>query len=171
MELLFTFDDKNYNDSDEISLRTAVRAIIFDNDKLAMVYSQTEGYYKFPGGGIEKNESEIDALIRETKEEVGLEVIPTSIKEFGMIFEKRKSDYKENVIFEHYSKYYIAEVTNNKFEQKLDLYEADERYKLVYIDIKKAYEINMELGKKYYSKYILREAKVLELLLKERAIS
>ena len=41
--------------------------------------------YKFPGGGIEKNESNIDALIRETKEEAGLVVIKDSIKEYGYV--------------------------------------------------------------------------------------
>lgn len=33
-----------------------------------------KGYFEFPGGKVEKNESNIDALIREIKEELDLEI-------------------------------------------------------------------------------------------------
>ena len=83
MKLLCEFDYKDYDKCTRSFERNAVRAIIFKNNKIAMVKSDKEGYYKFPGGGMEKDESKIDTLIRETIEETGLSIIPESIKEYG----------------------------------------------------------------------------------------
>lgn len=40
-----------------------------------VVKSKTNGHWGFPKGHIEENETEIDAAIREVKEETGLEVL------------------------------------------------------------------------------------------------
>ncbi|TYS70498.1 NUDIX domain-containing protein [Sutcliffiella horikoshii] len=40
-----------------------------------VVKSKTNGHWGFPKGHIEKNETDIDAAIREVKEETGLEVL------------------------------------------------------------------------------------------------
>lgn len=53
-------------------IRTAVRIVLFDrNGRVLMVSAPKLGYYKLPGGGIEHGESKLQALARETKEEVG----------------------------------------------------------------------------------------------------
>jgi len=52
--------------------------------KLAMVHSKAQNYVKFPGGGIEETEDHPKALIREVLEEVGLNIIPETINEFGL---------------------------------------------------------------------------------------
>jgi len=48
-----------------------------------MVRSQKYGEYKFPGGGIERNETHAEALIREVMEETGYRLLPESINEYG----------------------------------------------------------------------------------------
>lgn len=56
--------------------RVSCRAIIIDSEKLVAMYREKENriYYTFPGGGIEENESENDCVIRECKEEFGIDV-------------------------------------------------------------------------------------------------
>lgn len=55
-----------------------VRAIIFHEDKLITMYREKDGrsYYSFPGGGLEDDESMESCVIRECKEEFGIDVKP-----------------------------------------------------------------------------------------------
>ncbi len=167
MKLLYEFDYKDYNQCRKTYERNAVRAIILNDNKIAMVKSDKEGYYKFPGGGMEANESQIDTLIRETLEETGLTIIPDTIKEYGYTCEKRKGTYDFNEIFIQNSYYYTADVTDNISEVSLDKYEKVLGYHLEYVPLEIAYEADSEIGKNYHSSFILREAKVLELLINE----
>ena len=106
MRTIATFDEKNYKENANRFIREAVRAVIIKDGKVALVKSLKENHYKFPGGGIEKNESHIDTLIRETKEETGLVIKSSTIKECGLIHEIRKSIYNDEV-FEQKSYYYF----------------------------------------------------------------
>lgn len=47
--------------------KPSARGIIFLNGKIALVYSEKENSYKFPGGGIDPKEDKKEALIREVK--------------------------------------------------------------------------------------------------------
>ena len=164
MKIITIFDDMNYKENQDVIYREAVRAIIINNEKVALVKSKKEGYYKFPGGGIKQNETYADALIRETREETGLNINMDSIKEFGMILEKRKSTLKSDEIFEQRSYYYLASVDDLVHEQCLEDYEAELGFVLEWVDIDTAYEVNMIIGKNYDAKFLLREAFVLNLL-------
>lgn len=57
---------------------SVVCGIIFKEDKILLCRRKTEkslgGYWEFPGGKVEPNESETDALIRELKEELSIKV-------------------------------------------------------------------------------------------------
>lgn len=87
MQLLFEMDEKDYNPNGRAFVRPSSRVIIIKNNKIYMIHSLTYNYYTFPGGGIEKDETKIDALIREIKEEAGLIVIKDSIKPLDMFIE------------------------------------------------------------------------------------
>lgn len=169
MKLLYTFDSQDYESLTKHSFRQAVRAIIERDGKLAMVFSEKEGYYKFPGGGIEENESHAQALLRETAEETGLQIVPASLRAFGKIREIRKSTLFADEVFEHISYYYFAETAREASRQRLEPYEEELGYRLAFVDIGEAYEANLEKSGRYTSSFILREAKVLELLLRERS--
>ncbi len=64
----FLFDSKNYPEGGSVFFRTAVRGIIVQKGKLLLVTNKF-GDYKFPGGGVEENESLEDTLSREILEE------------------------------------------------------------------------------------------------------
>ena len=58
--------------------RVSCRAIIFDNERMVSMYREKDDkvYYTFPGGGIDENETEEECVIREVKEEFGIDVKP-----------------------------------------------------------------------------------------------
>lgn len=163
MKLIALFDEKNYKQRSGI-VREAVRAIIVKDGKVALVKSLKENYYKFPGGGIEDGESHIDTLIRETKEETGLIIKPSTIKECGFIHEIRKSIFNDDA-FEQKSYYYFAEVEDEVSEQELSDREKDLQYVLEWVDPVTAYNVDYKLGQEYNNKFLLREACVLYLII------
>ena len=168
MKLLFVIDKKNYDNYGKAFVRPSARAIIIKDNKIYMVHSIVYDYYKFPGGGIEADESNIDALIRETKEEAGLVVIKDSVKEYGFVHRIKKANDPGYSIFIQDNYYYICDVENNILEQQLDDYENFEKFTLELVDPRIAIDINRnkEHGPKDLD-MIEREAKVLELLIKD----
>ena len=168
MKLLFEIDKKNYDNNGKAFVRPSARAIIIKDNKIYMVHSLLYEYYKFPGGGIEKDESSIDAVIRETKEEAGLIIIKDSIKEYGYVHRKHKSIDPNYEIFDQYNYYYLCDVENNILKQNLDDYEKEEKYTLELIDPKIAINVNRNNNHGSTDLEMLeREAKVLELLIKD----
>jgi 8-oxo-dGTP pyrophosphatase MutT (NUDIX family) len=164
MRLLHIFDAQNYDDSWDYHKREAVRAIIFKNGKIALVKCGKEGYYKFPGGGIEPGETHIQTLARETLEETGLQIIPQSVREFGALIEKRKSIHGGPEIFEQHSYYYFADVEDGNASCSLDAYEAELDYYLEFTDLNTAWEANTKLCGNFEKAFLVREAYIMELL-------
>ena len=108
MKQLFEIDLHDYEAGDDVFCRPSARGIMIGEcGKIALVYSENEKYYKFPGGGIRQNEDKKDALIREVREETGLIVIPESVSEFGSVLRRQKSNITPHTIFEQENFYYI----------------------------------------------------------------
>ena len=55
-------------------IRVSARAIVFDNGNLLLNSFGDGAYYNFPGGGIEERENARLTVVREVREETGLEV-------------------------------------------------------------------------------------------------
>lgn len=114
MRQLFTIDLKDYNPDGEKFYRPSVRGVIYDKDgNVAMIYSQKYHFYKFPGGGIEGDETHLETLAREIKEETGLTLIPESAKEFGEALKIQSGD-DENTIHIQQNFYYTCNVKDRK---------------------------------------------------------
>ena len=56
LKQLFSIDLQDYKDTYKVFRRPSARAIIFKDNKIALVYSKKEKYFKFPGGGIHDDE-------------------------------------------------------------------------------------------------------------------
>ena len=167
MKQLFVMDLHDYEDGDSVFCRPSARGIIFDDcGRIALVYSQKEKYYKFPGGGIHKDEDKKEALIREVREETGLIVIPESIDEFGSVLRRQKSDTTPNTVFEQENFYYLCEVENGITEQNLDDYEAEAGFVLRFVYLDEAIDTNSKYETQNYFNEIMikRETKVLQLI-------
>lgn len=168
MRLLFEMDKKDHADCTRSFVRNSARSIIISDKKVAMIHSEKYDYYKFPGGGIEAGEDPIEAMIRETREEAGLVIIPESVREYGFVHRVQKSDKDPDVRFIQDNFYYLCAAKDEAVSQNLQGYEAEEGYELVYVDPRVAIEKNRHLGKTPYSPTMFeREARVLEMLIEE----
>ena len=171
LPVLAVYDDRNYAPDWDRHVRNAVRSIIVRGNKVALVKSTAKGFYQFPGSGVDPGESHEHALVRETREETGLDIIPDSIRPFGMTREIRASQFVEKTIFDHTSYYYFADVQDEVHAQVLEDYEKDLGYTLEWVDMETARAVNLKLCRthRYRSKFILREAEILGRLLKNCA--
>jgi 8-oxo-dGTP pyrophosphatase MutT (NUDIX family) len=89
--------------------RNIVGAFIFSADgKVLLGHNKNGGVYQsqlvVPGGGIEENESNLEALIREVKEEIGLDISQAIIREIEGLStgesEKTLKDTGERVLMQ-----------------------------------------------------------------------
>lgn len=158
MKKLLVLDEKNYDESLEEMYRTAVRGIIFKDGKLLMIES-AGGELKFPGGGMEENEDDIETLIRETLEETGFAVVPETVMEFGEIEEKRLALY-ENKIWHQINRYYFCKVGEKQSECGYSENEKAHGFKPVWYTLDEAYRKNCERAwneREYHALRLIKE--------------
>ena len=168
MRLLFDMDKKDYGSCTHTFVRNSARGIIISNQKLAMIHSMKYDYYKFPGGGIEKGEDPVDAMVRETREEAGLVVKPETVKEYGYVHRIQKSDTDPTECFVQDNYYYLCQVEDEPVAQCLDTYESKECYALEFVDPQIVITKNRSVSESPYNPVMFeREALVIELLISE----
>ena len=124
-------------------LRLAVRAVIFNEDKILMAHLRKTDEYKFPGGGRKENETAEEALKREVLEEVGYNVIEIGEK-IGIITEYDTAKEGNEYYFKMISEYYIAKVDYVQLEQNLEENEKELLFEPCWVDIKEAYNTNKQ---------------------------
>ena len=168
MRLLFEMDKHDYAECTHSFSRPSARSIIIRDGKVAMIHSMKYDYYKFPGGGIEPGEDPAEAMIRETREETGLVVIPETVKEYGLVHRIQKSDSDPTEVFIQDNYYYLCDAEETVVSQHLDGYESKEDYRLEFVDPDAAIEKNSrDIHGPYNPMMFQREAKVLGMLIDE----
>ena len=131
--------------------RRASRALVFDKEnKVALLNASKIGYHKLPGGGIEKGEGIVEALRRETLEEIGCDV--TNLRELGIIEEYR------NAFSVHQISYcFIADLLGEKGTPNLEEDEIAEGFEPVWLSLDEAIRTLESEGsvKNYAGKFML----------------
>lgn len=132
MKLLATIRPKDVDpDAPEFDLstftdRTAGRAIVFDGDKVALIYIRARGSYMLPGGGIE-NEDVAEGLAREVMEELGCKIeIGQEVGRIDMYIDrwmKKQTDYC-----------YVARKVGETKEPSFTEHEKAEGFEIVWAD-------------------------------------
>ncbi|MFJ7663991.1 NUDIX hydrolase [Lysinibacillus sp. NPDC097162] len=138
------FEESNIkNDSNMIS-REAVRAIIVNENRILLVHSN-KGDFKFPGGGLEDNETHEEGLVREVKEETGYMNCRVQNK-VGFVCEKKMDENDDNTLFKMASHYYFCELINDaRIAQQLDAYESLQQFTARWVSIDEAIKQNESL--------------------------
>ena len=132
---LINLENVSEQESSTYRIREAARAVVFDeNEKVALLHATKNGYYKLPGGGIEKGEDISKALERECQEEIGCDIEVE--KELGLIIEYRK---KFNLKQTSYC--YIAKLSGKKGTPHLMESEIEEGFETVWFPLEEAYRV------------------------------
>lgn len=144
-------------------LREAVRGIVLDGRKLLMIYSERNGDYKFPGGGVERGENHEAALRREVAEETGRQVARI-IEPFGRMIEYDLPLEKDYDLFKMTSYYYRCQVGGETGRQNLDQYEQELGFLPVWVEIDTAIDRNASLlaDSNSLPRWVKRELQVLQ---------
>ena len=172
MRLLFEMDKKDYADCTRTFVRNSARSIIISDNKLAMIHSLKYDYYKFPGGGIEQGEDPVAAVIRETREEAGLVIIPDSVREYGLVHRIQKSNRDATECFVQDNYYYLCEAEEGRVAQSLEGYEAGEQYTLKFVAPQVVIDKNLNVKDSPYSPVLFeREVRVVRMLMAEGLLS
>ncbi|MEK4404708.1 NUDIX domain-containing protein [Sporosarcina sp. FSL K6-6792] len=125
----------------KVNNREAIRAVILRNNEILLIHTNKEDY-KFPGGGVEGQESHSECLIREVAEETGY--VNCIIKDkLGTVIERKLDEYDNTSVFQMTSHYYLCELKNNeRIAQQLDDYEFAQEFRPEWIHLIEAIEQN-----------------------------
>ena len=111
-EVLYNYDNLTIDDIDEVVVRTK-GLIINDNDEITLGYC--EGTYQFPGGHLEDDEELSECLLREIKEETGIEIKDAKMRPFEKITHYNKNYHNTGKNRKNEIYYYVVK-TNTKFD-------------------------------------------------------
>ena len=137
-----------------------------------MLHSVKQDYYKFPGGGIEAEETPVEAMIRETREEAGLVVRPDTVREYGLVHRIQRGTKDPNECFIQDNFYYLCDAEEEILPPQMEDYEEEAGFTLEFVDARQAIRTNRESAlENRYQTMLLREARVLEMLIDEGYIN
>lgn len=98
------------------SLPLSVHLILIENEKILLLKRQNTGFadgmFSLPAGKLEKNESAIDAMIREAKEEINIDIKYQDIEVRQVM--NRKGNDRERIDYFFTIKKYNGKINNNE---------------------------------------------------------
>lgn len=126
-------------------MHTSVRGIVNYNDKIVLIHrikTKDDGtvrdYYVTPGGKIEENESREEALRREIKEELGIEI---EIKDLCLELDDR--DYNDSFQYFYNCNYKAGELGTGDGPEFTDKENYKGVFEIVLVDKKEISNLNL----------------------------
>ena len=126
-------------------MHTSVRGIVNYNDKIVLIHrikTKDDGtvrdYYVTPGGKIEENESHEEALRREIKEELGIEI---EIK--GLCLELDDRNYNDSFQYFYNCNYKAGELGTGDGPEFTDKENYKGVFEIVLVDKKEISKLNL----------------------------
>lgn len=126
-------------------MHTSVRGIVNYNDKIVLIHrikTKDDGtvrdYYVTPGGKIEENESHEEALRREIKEELGIEI---EIKDQCLELDDR--DYNDSFQYFYNCNYKAGELGTGDGPEFTDKENYKGVFEIVLVDKKEISKLNL----------------------------
>lgn len=126
-------------------MHTSVRGIVNYNDKIVLIHrikNKDDGtvrdYYVTPGGKIEENESHEEALRREIKEELGIEI---EIK--GLCLELDDRNYNDSFQYFYNCNYKSGELGTGDGPEFTDKENYKGVFEIVLVDKKEISKLNL----------------------------
>lgn len=99
MAHIFT-DDENRTWLDSLPGKKCSACIaMIDNDCVLMVKASYKDSWTFPSGVVEENESPLTTALRETKEEVGIQLSPNDVEFLTVVYTPRKDGFRDRFNF------------------------------------------------------------------------
>lgn len=96
-----------------------VRSFILKEGKLLLVKERSDGLWSLPGGWADVNESPSEAIIRETKEETGYDVVAVRLL---ALWDKLKHEHPSK--WSHaYKCFFYCEITSGEAKENLEISE------------------------------------------------
>lgn len=139
--------------------RVAARGIVEEDGRLLLIHTDA-GDYKFPGGGVEPDETLEQALCREMLEETGRALLGEAAL-LAVAHERRKGITAD--ILEMDSYYFRCQVAREQAPLRLDDYETEEHFTPVWATLQEALDANRKLAAQGgYSPWLRREILVME---------
>lgn len=126
-------------------MHTSVRGIVNYNDKIVLIHriktkddGNVRDYYVTPGGKIEENESREEALRREIKEELGIEI---EIKDLCLELDDR--DYNDSFQYFYNCNYKAGELGTGDGPEFTDKENYKGVFEIVLVDKKEISKLNL----------------------------
>ena len=119
------------------SFKGAIHIIIIKDNKLLVQKRKGSklwpGYYALPAGHIDEGENQYDALVREAKEELGIDLNPKKIKNSYVVLRRNYFEIDGKKL-EPYIDYYFE---INEYVGTPKIIEEDKCSELIWVDINK----------------------------------
>ncbi len=99
-----------------------LRACVFRDDKVMLVKERSDGLWALPGGWADQNESPIEGITREVKEESGYDV---TIDALYAVKDRDRNPYKPKYPVSIYKMFFIGSVVAGKPEANMEVSEIE----------------------------------------------
>ena len=143
---LMVLDRHDYTPDMPVIRKRTVRAIILENGLYATQRNRA-GEYKIPGGGVEGDETDVETLAREVREECGMVLIPETVKFLGYILEYRADIFEPDKKYCVETVYYRCEVTDERYDLMLTESEKEAGFECLWVPADEIIRNNNEVIK------------------------